>query len=84
MVYLPPNFGISCTFNVENLIPYRGTFDTPTDIFMDEPTQDPLSESPPLPLLPLKLLYAAEHTDSTLDDQIVSTRDGETRHYLIK
>jgi len=51
---------------------------------MDEPTQDILSESPPLPPLPPKLSYAAEDIDYILDDQIVSTRDGGTRYYLIK
>ena len=38
----------------------------------------------PLPPLPPKLSYAIENIDSILDDQIVSTRDGGTRHYLIK
>ena len=37
VVDLPPNFGISYTFNVEDLFPYRGTFDTPSDPFVDEP-----------------------------------------------
>jgi len=78
VVDLPPNFGISCTFNVENLAPYRGTFDTPSDPFVDELTQDLLSESPPLPPPPSKLSYAAENIDSILDNQMVSTRDGDT------
>ena len=43
---LPPNFGISCTFNIEGLISYGGTFDTSSDPFVDEPTHDFLSESP--------------------------------------
>ena len=60
------------------------TFDTPSDPFVDEPTQDLLSKSPQLPPLPPKLSYATENIDSILDDQIVSTRDGTTRHYLIK
>ena len=77
MVDLPPDFGISCTFNVEDLVPYRGTFDTLSDPFMDEPSQD-LSESP-LPPLPPKLSYTIENIDSILDDQIVSTRDGGAR-----
>ena len=84
VVDLPSDFGISCTFNVEDLVPYRGTFDTPSDPFVDAPSQDPLSESPPLPPLPPKLSYATENIDSILDDQIVSIRDGGTRRYLIK
>ena len=47
VVDLPPDFDISCTFNVENLISYRDTFDTPSDPFVDEPTQDLLSERAP-------------------------------------
>ena len=27
---LPPDFGISCTFIVGDLVPYRGTLDTPS------------------------------------------------------
>ena len=46
VVDLPPDFGISCTFNVEDLVPYRGTFDTPSDPFVDEPSQDLPTESP--------------------------------------
>jgi len=33
VVDVPPDFGISCTFNVENLVSYRGTFNTPSDPF---------------------------------------------------
>ena len=78
MVDLPPDFGISCTFNVEYLVPYRGTFDTSSDPFVDEPTQNFLSESTILPPLPPKLPYATENIDSILDDQFVSTRDRGT------
>ena len=46
VVDLPPDFSISCSFNVENLVPYRGIFDTPSDSFVDEPSQDLLSKSP--------------------------------------
>jgi len=46
VVDLSPDFGISCTFNVEDLVPYRGTFNTPSDPFMNESNQDLLSESP--------------------------------------
>jgi len=48
------------------------------------PIQDLLSESPPLPPLPLKVPYAAENIDSILNDQIVSIRGEGTRRYLIK
>jgi len=84
VVDLRPNFNISYTFNVENFISYIGTFNTPSDPFMDGPTEDLFPESSPLPSLPSKLSYAAENIDFILDDQIVSIRDRGTRCYLIK
>ena len=78
VVDLPPDFGISCTFNVEDLVPYRGTFDTASDLFVDEPSQDLISESSLLPPLSSKLSYATKNIDSILDDQVISTRDGRT------
>ena len=83
MMDLSPDFGINCTFNVENLISYRDTFDTLSNPFVDELTQN-LSERSPLTLLLSKLSYAAENIDFILDDQIIYTRDKGTRHYLIK
>jgi len=65
VVDLPSDFDISCTFNVENLISYKGTFDIPSDPFMGEPTHDLLLESPPLPPLTPKFSYAIENIDST-------------------
>jgi len=84
VVDLPPDFGISCTFNVEDLVLYRGTFDTSSDPFVDEPTQNLFSESALLPPLPPKVPYAKENIDFILDDQIVYTRDEGTQRYLIK
>ena len=46
VVDLPPDFGINCIFNVEDLISYRDTFDISSDPFMNEPTHDFSSESP--------------------------------------
>jgi len=71
------NFGINCTFNVEDLVSYRDTFDTPSDSFMDEPKHDLLFESPLLPRLLPKLPHVEENIDSILDDQIISTRAEE-------
>ena len=45
VVDLSSNFGISYTFNVEDVVPYTCTFDIP-DPFVDEPTQNILPESP--------------------------------------
>ena len=53
VVDLLPDFGISYTFNIEDLVSYRGTFDTPSDPFVNEPSQDLLSESPHYLYFPL-------------------------------
>ena len=84
VVDLTLNFGINCTFNIKNLVPYGGTFDTPSDSFMDEPTLDFLSESPHYLHFPPKLFHATENINSILDDQIISTRDRGTRRYHVK
>jgi len=84
VVDFPPYFDISWTFNIEDLVPYRGTFDTPSDSFMDEPTLDFLSESPHYLHFPPKLFHATENINSILDDQIISTRDRGTRRYHVK
>jgi len=46
MVGLSLDFSISCTFNVDDLVSYRGLLIPPSDPFWDEHTQDLLSESP--------------------------------------
>ena len=46
---------------------------------LDEPTDD-LTSLPPLSNLPP---YAAEQIDKIIEDEIVSTSDGETRQYLV-
>ena len=51
---------------------------------MNEPTYDLPSESPQLPPLPPTLSHAIENIDSILVDQVVSSRDGGTRYYLVK
>ena len=81
---LPPDFCGNCTFNVDDLIPCRDTLDTYLNPFMDEPTHNLLSESPPLSPLSTKLFYATENTDSSLVDQIVSSRAGGTQCSLVK
>jgi len=84
VVDLPPDFCSSCTFNVDDLIPYRGTLNTPFNSFMDEPTHELSSKSPSSPPFPLKLFHAVENIDSILIDQVISNRDGGTRRYLVK
>ena len=64
--------------------PYRGTLDTPSNPPRGEPTHNLPSESPSLSPLPPKLFHATKNIDSILVDQIISTKDGGTRCYLVK
>ena len=66
-VDLPSDFCISYTFNVEHLVPYRGTFDTFSDPFMDEPTHDLLSEAPTTSTSS-KIIPCSKNIDSILND----------------
>jgi len=81
---LPLSFGISCTFNVEDLVPYIEVILIPLLIHSSLILPRTFFLRAPLPPLPLKLPYAAENIDFILDDQIVSTGDGGTQHYLVK
>jgi hypothetical protein len=79
---LPPDYGISSTFNIEDLVAFKGTaviLDTP----FDEPLPNPIDIPLPIPA-PLNLPYARkEHIDAILDEQIVSTRDGGVQRFLV-
>ena len=51
---------------------------------LDEPTPKPLFEGPHFPPLPITIdPFIVEQIDSIKDDQIISTRDGDCRWYLV-
>ena len=83
VIDLPHDYGISSSFNIEDLVAYKSLTaiaDTP----FDEPLFDPINASIPTPL-PLNLPYAyKESIDVILDEQIVSTRDGGVHHFLVR
>ena len=83
VIDLPHDYGISSSFNIEDLVAYK----SPTvilDIPFDEPLPDPIDA--PIPtLLPLNLSYAhKESIDAILDEQIVSTKDGRVHRFLVQ
>jgi hypothetical protein len=49
---LPSDFGISSTFNIEDLVAYKGPDFTPDNPLDTEPTYEPVYERPSLPPLP--------------------------------
>jgi hypothetical protein len=80
---LPLDYGISFTFNIEDLVVFKGTAVIPDTPF-DEPLPDPVDIPLPIPA-PLNLPYARkEHIDAILDEQIVSTRDGGVQRFLVR
>ena len=85
VINLPYDYGISFSFNIEDLVAYKSPTATPDTPF-DEPLLDPIDAPIPIPTsLPLNLSYAyKESIDAILDEQIVSTRDGGIHHFLVR
>jgi len=87
IIDLPPDFGISSTFNISDLVAYKSLpFNTDNPLVdLDEPSPEPLFEGPHFPPLPTTNdLFTIKQIDSIKDDQIISTRDGGCRQYLVR
>ena len=81
VIDLPYDYGISSSFNIEDLVAYKSPTVIPNTPF-DEPLLDPINA--PIPL-PLNLPYAhKESNDAILDERIVSTRDGGSHRFLVR
>jgi len=79
VIDLPSKFRISLTFNISNLVAYKGPPFNPNNLLvdLDEPTSVLFFEGPHLSPLPTThVLFTEEQIDSIQDDQIISTRDG--------
>ena len=84
VVDLPPDFGISLSFNVEDLIAYYGPNFFSDNPLLDKPSHEPISETPLLPPLPqIQPTHTAKQIDEIIDDKIVPTRDGGYHNLLI-
>ena len=80
---LPHDYGISFSFNIEELVAYKSPTAIPNTPF-DEPLFDPIDASIPT-ILPLNLPCAyKESIDVILDEQIVSTKDGRVHRFLVQ
>ena len=76
---LSNDMDISHVFNIEDFLPYRGTFEP-----FPLPASVPVGEaSEGAPIVP-SLQYSKEIVDTILDDEFVTSRDGGFRHFLIK
>ena len=70
---------ISHVFNVDDLLPYRGTFESSTlsySVFAGEASKCAPTMS--------SLQYSKETMDIILDDEFVTSRDGGFYHFLVK
>ena len=75
------DFGINSTFNIECLVDYKGLINIIP--LIDEPSHEPISESPFFSPLSDILPYATCKIDEFLDDKIINTQVGGIRKYLI-
>ena len=84
VIDFPYDYGISSSFNIEDLVAYKSPIAIPDTPF-NEPLLDPIDAPIPIPTsLPLNLPYAyKESIDAILDEQIISTRDGGVHHFLV-
>ena len=76
---LPNDMDINHVFNVEDLLPYRCTFEPSTlssSVFACEASKGP-------PIMPL-FQYSKEMVDIILDDELVTYRDDGFRRFLVK
>ena len=68
------DYGISCTFNINDLVDYKGFEFSP----LVKPSPKPLSERPPL--TPLSDTHPI--TTEVLEDETITTKAGRTYRYL--
>ena len=76
---LPNDMDISPVFNVEDLLPYRGTFE-PSTLPSSMSAGGVSKDAPTKP----SLQYFKETVDIILDNEFVTSRDGEFRRFLVK
>ena len=76
---LPNDMDISPVFNVENLLPYRGTFESST-LSSSVSVGEASKGAPTMP----SLQFSKETVDTLLDDEFVTSRDGGFRRFLVE
>ncbi|KAL7117671.1 hypothetical protein ACP275_03G087200 [Erythranthe tilingii] len=83
---LPSDMGISSTFNVEDLIPYKGSVvypSSPNDSIQPSLPFSTSEFSLPTPHSPPKIVHK-DVVEDIVDEQVVSTRQGGYQKFLIK
>ena len=78
---LPPELGISSTFNITDLVEYR----EPAVILSEPFEPNPIIESDPDPVCPpTNWPVRKEQIEKILDDQVISTRNRGYQRYLVR
>jgi hypothetical protein len=82
VIDIPSHFGFHHTFNVEDLVAYKGPPSFPDDPFLDTttPNPEPIPTPAPLPSLPALV----DKIDAILDEQVVFTTDGAVQRFLVR
>ena len=78
---LPPDMGISTTFNISDLVEYKEPVLIPSEPFEQETIieSEPIPECPP-PIIPER----REKVERILDDKTITTRNKNYQRYLVK
>ncbi|KAF7142018.1 hypothetical protein RHSIM_Rhsim06G0128700 [Rhododendron simsii] len=80
LIELPSNMSISPIFNVEDLFPYRGTFEPPIVHTSVSAERVPTTSVP----VPPRFLPLDDYVEDVLDDETVGSKHGGFQRYLIK
>jgi hypothetical protein len=83
VIELPPDYDINSTFNIEDLIAYKGPSTIPDDPFT-EPSPTPTISPDFDTILPNIPPTHKESINAILDEQVVFTRDGTVQRFLVR
>ena len=80
------NWGISPTFNIEDLVQFQGSMSMTSDPFERSSESEPKPDSPPIQNIPLQPHIPArqEYVEQILDEHVTFTRRGSYQKFLVR